>query len=172
MNARAKLEQPKANGYLPLSLGWLGGFHDFLVTGGPFDGYRKGDNTFGVCVRAERVPKGVDAHLPIHDFETPNDRAQVNRVLIATVDALLAGKRVYVGCMGGWGRTGLFLALLAKACGVADPVAYVRQYYSPRAVETDKQARYVKTFDVTELQRHVAWAGWTKRTLDTLFRWR
>lgn len=172
MNARVKVEQPKANGYLPLNLGWLGGFHDLVVTGGPFDGYRKTANSFGVCVRAERLPKWVDAHLPIHDFQTPDDFEQVNRVLKAAIDASLAGKEVYVGCMGGWGRTGLVLALLAKVCGVADPVAYVRKYYSPCAVETDKQARYVASFDVAELQRHVAWAGWTKRTLDNLFWWR
>ena len=43
--------------------------------------------------------------------------------------------------MGGWGRTGLFLALLAKVCGVENPVTYVRENYSPRAVETTDQHR-------------------------------
>ena len=40
---------------------------------------------------------------------------------------------VYVGCMGGWGRTGLFLALMVKALmpGVATRSLYVRENYRP-----------------------------------------
>ena len=49
---------------------------------------------------------------------------------------------------GGKGRTGTALACLAVLDGVApgDAVAYVRAGYSPRAVETPWQRRYVQRF--------------------------
>ena len=61
--------------------------------------------------------------------------------------------------MGGWGRTGLFLALLAKVCGVDQPVTYVRENYS--AGRRDRaQIGYVKDFDVSGLQRWLFWQAW------------
>ena len=100
------------------------------------------NHAFGVCVRAERAPSGrYNVHLPIHDFSvpSPDQQDEVELALRETLEALLDGKKVYVGCMGGWGRTGLFLALLAKVCGVEEPVTYVRENYSSRAVETAEQ---------------------------------
>ncbi len=55
---------------------------------------------------------------------------------------------VYVGCYGGTGRTGTFLALLAKMDGVESPVAYVRNEYRKQAVETRQQYRFVMEYDV------------------------
>ena len=78
---------------------------------------------------------------------------------------------MWVGCQGGWGRTGLFLALMAKVCGEANPVSYVRHHYSPRAVETNEQMDYVRKFDVDDLQQWLFWRGWTARTLKTIFWW-
>jgi len=50
--------------------------------------------------------------------------------------------------MGGRGRTGTALACLAVLDGApaADAVAYVRQHYSPDAVETPEQASFVTGF--------------------------
>ncbi|MBI5103118.1 MAG: hypothetical protein HZB33_14985 [Nitrospirae bacterium] len=54
---------------------------------------------------------------------------------------------VMVCCVGGHGRTGTALAILAALTGVApeDPVTFIRTNYCPRAVETKSQCRYVKT---------------------------
>ena len=87
-------------------------------------------------MRAERVPEyGVDIWVPIPDFQVPSERqlAQVENALERAFAAALDGKRVYVGCAGGYGRTGLFLALMAKVAGVKDPVAYVRLHYNSHA---------------------------------------
>ena len=73
--------------------------------------------------------------------------------------------------MGGWGRTGLFLALIAKVCGEKDPVAYVREHYAPHAVETKDQQAYVESFDVAALQRWLFWRSWTIRWTKALFWW-
>ena len=160
------IEKPGPNGRLPLALGFYGGFLDFSIVGGPFDAYRpSGEHDFGVCVRAERVPSTADVSLPINDFSVPPDsrKKEVEEAIKKTLDAAMGGKRVWVGCMGGWGRTGMFFALVAKVCGERDPVGYVREHYSPRAVETDMQKLYVEQFDVAELQRWLFWRSWTIR---------
>jgi protein-tyrosine phosphatase len=56
---------------------------------------------------------------------------------------------VEVACAGGRGRTGTALACLAVLDGVParKAVAFVRQNYHPRAVETPWQRRYVTRFE-------------------------
>jgi len=81
------------------------------------------------------------------DFGLPSDRP-------ATVEALREAwaraetERVEIACAGGHGRTGTALACLAVLDGVpnGDAVAYVREHYSPRAVETPWQRRFVGRF--------------------------
>ena len=57
-------------------------------------------------------------------------------------------ERVEFACGGGRGRTGTALACLAVLDGVppAEAVAYVREHYDARAVETPWQRRYVARF--------------------------
>ena len=162
----------KPNGSLTIPLGWRGGFQTLKFTGGPYDAFPGRDAAFGVCVRAERVNQSnVDVHLPIRDFGVPASAVRVEDALRDTLMAALKGREVYVGCMGGWGRTGLFLALLAKACGVEDPVGFVRSNYSSRAVETDAQVDYVENFDTAALQSWLRSAGWGKWFADVFFWW-
>jgi hypothetical protein len=57
-------------------------------------------------------------------------------------------ERVEVACSGGQGRTGTALACLAILDGVpsARAVAFVREHYNPRAVQTPWQRRFVRQF--------------------------
>jgi len=72
----------------------------------------------------------------------------------ATADALreawarAEAERVEIACAGGHGRTGTALACLAVLDGLPhrEAVAYVREHYSPRAVETPWQRRFVSGF--------------------------
>ena len=81
------------------------------------------------------------------DFWLPSDRAK-------TADALreawarAEAERVEIACGGGHGRTGTALACLAVLDGVPkkQAVAYVRQHYAPRAVETPWQRRFISHF--------------------------
>ncbi|WP_326687337.1 MULTISPECIES: protein-tyrosine phosphatase family protein [unclassified Streptomyces] len=79
------------------------------------------------------------------DFRLPADRADA-RDALRQVWERAERERVEVACAGGQGRTGTALACLAVLDGVppAEAVAYVRTHYSPRAVETPWQRRYVK----------------------------
>lgn len=57
-----------------------------------------------------------------------------------------ATERVEISCTGGTGRTGAALAVLALLSGVepGDAVAWVRENYRPRAVETRGQKRWIE----------------------------
>ncbi|QKW18037.1 protein phosphatase [Kitasatospora sp. NA04385] len=81
------------------------------------------------------------------DFRLPADRADAADAL-REAWSRAAGERVEVACGGGYGRTGTALACLAVLDGVpaADAVGYVRARYSPRAVETPWQRRFVARF--------------------------
>ncbi len=81
------------------------------------------------------------------DFRLPADRTDAREVL-HEVWSRAARERVEVACDGGRGRTGTALACLAVLDGVpaSDAVAYVRERYDARAVETPWQRRYVARF--------------------------
>lgn len=139
------MNQPKKNrsinGTLPLPMPWGSRFE---VTGGRSHG--RPEDMFFVKMAGEiAVPCDVD--IPTRDFDTPPLRL-LNMGLAAAVTAILRERPVYVGCMGGIGRTGLFLAILAKAWGVEDPVAYVREHYLGHAVETKQQQQFVAEYEV------------------------
>lgn len=145
---------PGENGTMTFDLGWERGFRTLTIHGGPFRRYKAsmGPNTFGVNLKAEEPGQGEQMYLPIQDYSVPEDIAKTTATVHALLDAMMHGMDVYVGCMGGWGRTGLILSLVAKALGEPDPVAYVRANYTPHAVETAGQKAFVAEFDVTHIQ--------------------
>lgn len=73
--------------------------------------------------------------------------------LVEAIETRPAGSSVAVCCVGGTGRTGTVLAILAGLSGqpddevAGDPVAWVRQRYYDDAVETEEQLWYVE--DIT-----------------------
>jgi hypothetical protein len=158
-----------ANGRLPLQPRVLGlSAKEATVVGGPYGACPR--DMFGVCLleAGPRPDQTCAVHLPIEDFSVPEDAARLTLALRQTLGQIITGQRVYVGCAGGWGRTGLFLSLLAKVAGEPEPVAYVRRHYSPRAVETEQQRRYVEAFPVQLLRRWLFWQlllSWPRRWL-------
>ena len=81
------------------------------------------------------------------DFGLPADPASV-RPALARAWQRAAAERVEVACEGGHGRTGTALACLAILDGVPgnEAVAFVREHYRQRAVETFRQRRFVARF--------------------------
>ncbi|HVV13640.1 protein-tyrosine phosphatase family protein [Amycolatopsis sp.] len=81
------------------------------------------------------------------DFRLPADRGDAGEAL-REAWSRAAAERVEVACKGGRGRTGTALACLAVLDGVPskEAVAYVRERYSPHAVETWGQRRFVARF--------------------------
>jgi hypothetical protein len=144
------------NGTLTLPRSFFGIKPKLTAHGGPYR--NKPRDMPGVCLLedrpaswwSEKHPDSV--WLPIKDFSVPEPIPTV-RALKDALLLLLQGRPIYVGCAGGYGRTGTFLSLLAKVYGVKDPVAFVRINYHGHAVETAQQMRFVTTFDVAPLRR-------------------
>lgn len=78
------------------------------------------------------------------DLRLPTDPQDADSALRQAWE-LSEHQRVEVACGGGRGRTGTALARLSVLDGVSprDAVAYVREHYDRRAVETPWQKRYV-----------------------------
>ena len=105
-------------------------------------------------------PYGLDAH-PGEYYATVNwpDGGTVSfprefwEQIIAFIRDL-EGKDVYVHCIGGHGRTGTALAILAHLSKAkpkdVDPVLWVREKYCALAVETSDQLNYIE--DITGVQ--------------------
>jgi hypothetical protein len=127
----------------------------WTVAGGP---YRHRPDYYVGLKLAKEIKAAFDYKIDIEDFRTPKV-FEVDAAMISVVPHILKSERVYVGCMGGRGRTGLFLACLAKAFGVENPVLYVREHYYPHAVETDQQWSFVADYEVPEqVLRSIWWA--------------
>jgi hypothetical protein len=133
----------RVKGYLPLTVAG----RPVTVSGGPFDAIP--DGAFGVCLEpaAEKACL-ADVALPVPDFGVPEPAA-----LKAAVAAVLAQlqaepeRPVHVGCRAGVGRTGLFLACLARAAGVqGDALEHVRAHYLRDAAETPAQEATARGF--------------------------
>lgn len=119
----------------------------FTVTGGPSYEAKNYQMVFVKMAKEIAIPCNID--IPTRDFSVPDDH-DLAVGLERAVDAILSGLPVYVGCMAGRGRTGLFLAILARAFGMPDPVEYVRELYYPHAVETDGQYDFVMNFPIPQ----------------------
>lgn len=164
------MEQVKiGNGSIPLR---IGNIIDTTVYGGPYRECPNNWNWFGVKMAAEiQMPCEVD--IPTEDFNVP-EVGDLHIGLMHTLSHLVFNDaNVYVGCMGGIGRTGLFLAALAKVQieyrrlkhrkgRGDDPVKYVRKHFIPHAVETEQQKQFIADLDVTGI------AEWLAHTQEVL----
>lgn len=129
--------------------GLLPGYGRGRVYGGPYhDIVRSKTCRTGLRIKmAKEIDEPCDVSIPTQDYSTPTDEDVRNGIRQA-ITALLNGKNVYVGCMGGVGRTGLFLAALTATLrpDMKDAVAAVRRSYYSHAVETTQQKLWVEGF--------------------------
>jgi hypothetical protein len=118
------------------------------IMGGPFNDFLP--PAIGVCLeRHSRLAHLADVLIDVPDFSPPT-QAQLQDGLLRTLRLLRDAPDlpVYVGCAAGLGRTGTFIAALARLAGIADGVAWTRANYDARAVETAAQAAAVAALDV------------------------
>ena len=83
-------------------------------------------------------------YLPIPDFSMPA-KNELEQAVQQTIAYAQAGHHIVIHCSAGIGRTGLFMAYLAKRClglSGAEALQWVRRSI-PRAVETPEQQHLV-----------------------------
>jgi len=89
----------------------------------------------------------------IQDMSVPQDVPNFRKLVEWVKDHLDAGRKVHVGCLGGHGRTGMFLAALVSLYGEPDAITYVREHYCKKAVESSQQVEFLKKeYGVTPVQ--------------------
>jgi len=87
--------------------------------------------------------------FPIVDFDTPEDMGALTNVLHEVREKAENGEKIAVHCFAGRGRTGMFIALLARLMlGMEgqEAIDWVRQYF--QAIETTAQEQVVIGFIV------------------------
>ena len=102
----------------------------------------------GRNLRTFYASNGLDViHLPISDFNVPPLGALSQAVDTALARAR-AGQNLAVHCYAGLGRTGMFLACMARRAlgkNADEAVAWVRSYV-PNSVESPEQVAMVRMF--------------------------
>lgn len=113
--------------------------------GGPNPYAREQPPDFGLYLDRRWQPPWACEYLDWPDFGVPEEPSRVVAVLRSLLERAQAGERVEVGCLGGHGRTGTALAVLAVLCGhpASEAVTWVRANYCSAAVETTEQEMFV-----------------------------
>jgi protein-tyrosine phosphatase len=93
--------------------------------------------------------------LPIEDMFIPNDTEEFKSAIDYVLFELSQNKKIHVGCIGGHGRTGIFLSALVQVAmgnklknddgSEISAVEYVRENYSQKAVETVPQLIFLNS---------------------------
>jgi hypothetical protein len=104
---------------------------------------------FGLYLDERWNPPWTHRHVDWPDFGLPRDTTALRAALEDVLDRARQGDRVELGCWGGHGRTGTALACLAVLAGTpaSEAVAWVRENYCEKAVETPMQEAFVLAFD-------------------------
>ena len=129
------------------------------VMGGPFNDFVA--PAIGVCLEMRsRLANLADVKIDVPDFTAPT-QAQLHQGLLETLRLMADAPAlpVYVGCAAGLGRTGTFIAALARLAGIEDGVAWTRANYDRRAVETKEQEAAVAALDVAAV-----WAAYAAKS--------
>lgn len=87
---------------------------------------------------------GEEFLFEIPDMGVPKSSDEFKKLVDWTAKQIVGGKKVHCGCIGGHGRTGMFLsALVCTMTGEKDAITYVRKNYCPKSVETASQNKFL-----------------------------
>jgi len=143
-------------------------FSDFDPTGESWDAYRnlQVDTVVVLAEREETLARtGMDLfefyrgqglkvlHVPIRDHASPADAAALSAAVDHALERARCGSNLAVHCYAGIGRTGVFLALLARrALGLKgeEAITWVRRWI-PGALETPGQQEFVRNWEAPSL---------------------
>ncbi len=99
----------------------------------------------GLNLKDVYAENGIEViYLPIVDFDVPKEDSGLEDALSKAMEQAEAGKNLAVHCFAGRGRTGMFVALLARRILGLDgqeAIEWVRRFFP--AIETDAQVKKV-----------------------------
>jgi protein-tyrosine phosphatase len=151
-NNTRKLTPPCAHSHPEFKIPFEG--KDLVVVGGSATNPHRYDFDIWVALESHAtIPKSfapyngrIGFHYPIQDMSVPTSLEDFNNFTDWLVDQIKAGKRVFIGCIGGHGRTGLVLAVLYyKITGDINAAQIVRTTYCSKAIETAGQFNFLNT---------------------------
>lgn len=149
-------KQTELNGSIEFKAGAVKG----QIFGGRFRDYVPGTRRLVGIKMAAEITHPHEFKVDTEDYSVPSQKDMTAGVLYA-IEQLAKGNDIYVGCMGGIGRTGLFMGCMAKVMqdyakthlnteiAINDVVKYVRESYYEHAMETEQQKKYATMFDTT-----------------------
>ena len=108
------------------------------------------EHMYGIKMAVE-IKAPCDVDIPTVDFSIPPEEAMRKGIRNALWKIAAGRQEVFTGCMGGIGRTGLFLGVLVRVLGEKDPVTYVRKNYYGHAIETQEQQDFVNNIELGNL---------------------
>lgn len=153
------------NGYIWVTLGNT----EYLLMGGP---YRNRLETVPGVKLARELNLPCDIKLDIPDFDIPT-MPDAEMALYKAFMLLKGTGALYAGCMGGIGRTGMFLALMMRVIWYLedlqaeieneealnpthpDVVKFIRQNYMSGAIETQRQITFINEFPALKVARFI-----------------
>jgi protein-tyrosine phosphatase len=99
--------------------------------------------------------------FPIKDHCVPKSKRELDSLADYLKEKIVAGKKVFIGCFGGHGRTGLVLAAMVKLyMGEEDAITYVRTNYCKQAVESKSQVDWLqKHYKIKVVKGSHEWAS-------------
>ena len=93
--------------------------------------------------------EGFDViHFPIEDFGVPKEKKRFTDAIERVIFLASLGKNIAIHCMGGLGRTGIFIACIAKQqfdFQGSESIGWVRQFI-PGAIEVKEQEAFVMDY--------------------------
>jgi hypothetical protein len=107
--------------------------------------------------------KGSEVLFSVPDMGTPKQPAEFKKLVGWAKKQVEAGLKVHCGCVGGHGRTGMFLAALVSEFGEPDAISYVRKNYCTKAVESSSQVKFLgDEFGILKVDAAKSWDSVSK----------
>ena len=109
----------------------------------------------------------IEFQVSIVDMGVPKSSKEFKKMIHWVCSQLHKGKRIHVGCIGGHGRTGMFIAAVrAEYIGDLDAGNWVRKHHCTRAIESQAQINFLhKHFGITKIKPlKTHYKGWVEKT--------